>query len=81
MNGNRRIDVPALIFGALFLVIAAWWLTDRNFAVNVPNVGWLVAILLIAGGALGITRAIRAGTDRTAGRRVRGGRRPSDDDW
>jgi hypothetical protein len=64
MNRNRRIDVPALVFGMIFLGAASWWLFDRDFALRVPNAGWLVAVLLIAGGAMGVAGAIRGGRSR-----------------
>jgi hypothetical protein len=67
MRRRMRIDPPAMIFGILFLAIALWWAIDHSFAVRLPNGGWLIAILLIAGGAFGIAWAIRD-VDRRAGR-------------
>lgn len=60
----RRVDAPALVFGVLFTSIAAWWLADHNFALDLPNPGWLLALLLIVGGTLGISGAIRNSADR-----------------
>ncbi len=74
---RRRVDTPALIFGVIFLAIATWWLVDRRFAPHLPHAGWIVAVLLIAVGVLGITNAIRGG-DRGAGRSS-GSRRDSTD--
>jgi hypothetical protein len=69
-----------MIFGVLFLAIALWWLIDHNFAVRLPSGGWIIAVVLIVGGALGITWAIRD-VDRRVGRgRPTPGIRTPDDD-
>ena len=47
---KRRIDKPALIFGVLYLIVAVWWLIQHNLRLpSLPNSGWVVAGLLIAG--------------------------------
>jgi F0F1-type ATP synthase assembly protein I len=64
---KRNFDRSAFVFGVLYVAAAVWWLIDRAFNVHLPNAGWLVAILLILGGAIGIGSAIRA-ADRARNR-------------
>lgn len=64
---KRNFDRPAFTFGVLYVAAALWWLIDRVFKVHLPNAGWLVALLLILGGAIGIGSAIRA-ADRARSR-------------
>jgi len=64
---KRRFDRPAFVFGVLYLAAALWWLIDRMFTVHLPDAGWLVALLLVVGGAVGISSAIR-GADRSRNR-------------
>jgi hypothetical protein len=64
---KRRFDRPAFVFGVIYLAAAVWWLIDRTFTVHLPDAGWLIAVLLIVGGAVGISSAIRA-ADRSRNR-------------
>jgi hypothetical protein len=47
----------------LFLAVAGWWLIAQvtNLSVSIRVMGWLVAGLLVAIGAVGIFTAIRSG--------------------
>jgi hypothetical protein len=50
-----------LAFGAVFLLIAGWWLIGQRIDLGLPQLGWLVALGLIALGALGLLGALRGG--------------------
>lgn len=56
-------DHLSLAFGVLFLAVAGWWLIAQvtNLSVSIRVMGWLVAGLLVAIGAVGIFTAIRSG--------------------
>lgn len=64
---KHPVDVVSLIFGLIFVGIAAWWLLARVSAVALPA-GWVIAIALVVIGAIGLLAAIRPGhreSDRT----------------
>ncbi len=54
-------DAVSLAFGAVFVLIAGWWLIARTIDVGLPTLGWAVALGLIALGALGLVGALRGG--------------------
>jgi hypothetical protein len=64
MNGRRRTDAPALIFGLIFMAIAGWWFLDMNIGFGLPATGWLIALALIVLGVLGIMGALRSNSNR-----------------
>jgi hypothetical protein len=54
-----RLDLPALIFGLIFMAISGWWLAARGYGYGLPSVGFIVAGLLILVGVAGIATALR----------------------
>jgi hypothetical protein len=55
----HRLDAVSLAFGAVFLLIAGWWLIGQRIDLGLPQLGWLVALGLIGLGALGLIGALR----------------------
>ena len=64
---RHRTDAVSLAFGAVFLLIAGWWLISRSVQIGLPALAWLLVLGLIALGALGVVRATRGNrrADRT----------------
>jgi hypothetical protein len=61
---RHRTDAVSLAFGAVFLLVAGWWVIGRTIDVGLPTLGWAVALGLIAVGALGLIGALRGGNRR-----------------
>jgi uncharacterized integral membrane protein len=65
---DRRIDVGALVFGAILLVVGAYYLLENTFGFNLPEINWdqVWPILVIVLGASVVLRAVasRQGPDR-----------------
>jgi uncharacterized membrane protein HdeD (DUF308 family) len=55
---RHPVDVISLIFGLIFVGIAAWWLLARVSSIALP-VGWVIAIALVVIGTIGLLAAIR----------------------
>jgi hypothetical protein len=54
-----------LIFGIVFVGLAAGWMVDRWLDVTTPAVGWIVASALVLFGVLGLITTVvqrRGGT-------------------
>lgn len=66
---RRRPDIAALAFGAIFVAAAVWWVLNHSFALDLPSLGWIVALVLIAIGALGIVSVLRGDRRRDRDRR------------
>jgi hydrogenase/urease accessory protein HupE len=66
---RRRPDVAALAFGLVFVAAAVWWVLNHSFALDLPSVGWIIALVLIAVGALGILSVVRGDRGRDRDRR------------
>jgi hypothetical protein len=75
---RRRFDAAGFIFGALFVAAAGWWVLDRSFELNLPNLAWIIALVLIIGGVAGIASVVARG-DR--GRDVAERERDRADRW
>jgi heme A synthase len=75
MSKPHRIDGTALTFGVIYLGIVAWWWLQRSFSIDLPSAPWIVALVLVTAGVLGIVNAVRRG-DRTG----IGRNRPRSDD-
>jgi Pentapeptide repeats (8 copies) len=58
---QHRADGVSLVFGLIFLIIAAWWTIGWfvNIDLDIPNVGWVVAFGLIAIGLVGVVGSLR----------------------
>jgi putative Mn2+ efflux pump MntP len=56
---TRHPDVPAMVFGLIFMGIAGWYFVDRHDGFNLPSIGWITAGLLILLGIAGISSALR----------------------
>jgi hypothetical protein len=58
---RHRTDAVSLAFGAVFLLIAGWWLIARTIDIGLPALGWAVALGLILIGVLGLLGVLRGG--------------------
>jgi hypothetical protein len=58
---RHRTDAVSLAFGAVFLLVAGWWLIGRTIDIGLPALGWAVALGLIVIGVLGLLGALRGG--------------------
>jgi len=63
---RHRTDAISLAFGAVFLLIAGWWVVGRTIDIGLPTFGWTLALGLIAVGALGLIGALRGGSREPA---------------
>ena len=65
---DRRIDVGALIFGAILLVVGVYYLLENTFGIKMPEINWdqVWPIFVIVLGASVVLRAVvsRRGPDR-----------------
>ena len=69
---RHSTDLVSLIFGGIFLFIAAWWVVGRilnEYAIQlmVPHGGWFVAAGLIVLGVLGIAASLRRSSEPVSG--------------
>ena len=67
---KHSTDGVSLVFGVIFLVIAAWWSLSRlvNVDVNIPNIGWFLALGLIVVGLFGVVASLRGRSESNNGR-------------
>jgi hypothetical protein len=58
---RHDIDVVSLVFGLIFVAVAAWYFVTKYLAVriNLPEGGWFVAGALIILGILGVAASLR----------------------
>jgi hypothetical protein len=63
---RHRTDGVSLGFGAVFLLIAGWWVISRSIGVWLPTLGWVLALGLIVLGGLGLVGALRGGNRNSA---------------
>ncbi|OLB79195.1 MAG: hypothetical protein AUI14_10985 [Actinobacteria bacterium 13_2_20CM_2_71_6] len=71
---RHRTDAVSLAFGAVFLLVAGWWLVGRTVDIGLPTLGWAVALGLIVVGVLGLLGSLRRGPKEPVGAA------PDDDD-
>jgi uncharacterized integral membrane protein len=68
MDRHRGLDLGALLFGAILLVIGGYYLLTNTFAIALPELDWdmIWPLFVIALGAGILWRAIesRPGADR-----------------
>ena len=66
--GGRKVDVGALIFGAILLLVGGYYLLVNTFGVTLPELDWdqIWPIALIGLGLAVVARAIasRSGSDK-----------------
>ncbi|HEY1486498.1 MAG TPA: hypothetical protein VGF84_10365 [Micromonosporaceae bacterium] len=60
---TRRRDIPAMIFGLIFMGIAGTYFVGHGHGVGLPGLGWITAAVLILLGLAGITSALRNSRD------------------
>ena len=56
---RHRIDATSLVFGVIFLLVAAWGLLGRTVHIGIGTLAWAVAVALIVLGGLGLLGALR----------------------
>ncbi|GAA1815992.1 hypothetical protein HC028_09995 [Planosporangium flavigriseum] len=64
---SHRTDGLSLAFGLVFLAAVGWWFFGGTVDVALPQLGWLLAAVLIIFGVLGLVGALRS----DAGRKTR----------
>jgi uncharacterized integral membrane protein len=66
--GGRKVDIGALIFGAILLLVGGYYLLVNTFGVTLPELDWdqIWPIALIGLGLAVVARAIasRSGSDK-----------------
>jgi hypothetical protein len=58
---NRELDAVAVVFGLLFLAIAGMWAVSRVVDVSWNVASWLVPLVLLGIGAVGLLTVLRRG--------------------
>jgi uncharacterized integral membrane protein len=65
---GHKVDVGALIFGAILLLVGGYYLLVNTFGINLPDLDWdmIWPIAVIALGLAVVARAIasRSGSDQ-----------------
>jgi len=65
---GRKVDVGALIFGAILLLVGGYYLLVNTFGVQLPDLNWdmIWPIAVIALGLAVVAKAVasRAGSDK-----------------
>lgn len=65
--GGRRLDLGAMIFGAILLLVGVWYLLRNTFGFEMPEIDWdtVWPLIVIAIGFSVVARAMRrSGTTR-----------------
>jgi uncharacterized integral membrane protein len=59
--GGRRLDLGAMIFGAILLVVGVWYLLRNTLGFEMPEIDWDMVwpLVVIAIGASVVVRAMR----------------------
>jgi len=58
---RHETDTISLVFGLVFLAVAASWLLTKAFEFSWPSIGWFFASGLILFGVAGILAGLRPG--------------------
>jgi O-antigen/teichoic acid export membrane protein len=66
---RRRPDIAGVAFGAVFVAAAIWWVLNHSFALDLPRLGWIIAVVLIVLGVVGIVSVLRGDRRRDRKRR------------
>jgi hypothetical protein len=61
---RHSLDVLSLVFGLIFLLVAASWITRHSLRVEMPDPGWYIAGALIVAGLFGIISTLRGSRSR-----------------
>jgi len=56
---RHRTDATSLVFGVIFLLVAAWGLLGHTVHIGLGTLAWAVAVALILLGGLGLLGALR----------------------
>jgi hypothetical protein len=62
---RHSLDVLSLVFGLIFLGIAASWIVRHNWNLQMPDAGWYVAGALIVAGLFAIISTLRPGRNHS----------------
>jgi hypothetical protein len=57
---RHRTDALSLAFGAVYLLVAGWWLIGQRIDLGLPQLGWALALGLIVLGVVGLLGAMRS---------------------
>ncbi len=60
---RHRTDPISLAFGLLFLGVAGWWGLTRFVHLGFQPAGWIIALVLIVVGGVGLVGALRRRPD------------------
>lgn len=58
---QHRTDAVSLVFGVIFLIIAGSWALGSvvDIDLDIPNLGWLLALGLVGLGLVGVVASLR----------------------
>jgi hypothetical protein len=56
---RHRTDGVSLVFGVVFLLVAAWRLLGQTVHIGLGTLAWVVALALILIGGVGLLGALR----------------------
>lgn len=56
---RHSLDVLSLVFGLIFLLVAASWIARHSLKIDPPAAGWYIAGALIVAGLFGIVATFR----------------------
>jgi hypothetical protein len=56
---RHRTDATSLVFGVVFLLVAAWRLLSPTVHIGLGTLAWVIAVALILIGGLGLLGALR----------------------
>jgi hypothetical protein len=56
---RHRTDGTSLVFGVVFLLVAAWGLLGRTVHIGLGTLAWAIALALILIGGVGLLGALR----------------------
>jgi low affinity Fe/Cu permease len=56
---KHRTDGTSLVFGVVFILVAAWLIFGRTVHIGLGTLAWAIAVALIAIGGVGLLGAVR----------------------
>lgn len=64
--GDRHpVNVSSLVAGILFVGVALAWALFEAGAIGITGLGWLLPLLLIGAGIVGVVVSVRRGSGRS----------------